>query len=252
MRLTKILRGRSKSTRSKKEREPSLIEQHRRALASDAYIDWVVRMIGGWLEPGHGNLVSFLYAATHLPAAGAVVEVGSFLGASTNILCYLLERHAERRPLFNCDPWCFEGTEERIGGYFDAARPEWREYAREAFIRNTRVFSASHLPHSLELTSNEFFELWKRDAEVTDLFGRTARLGGPVAFAYVDGNHTYEQARKDAENLRAHLVPGGLILLDDSADDSPFDCKRVVPDLLEQGFSVVWNNPNYLLRSPAS
>ena len=250
MKLTKILRGRSRSSRGERQRALPLLEQHQRALASDAYIDWVVRMIGGWLEPGHGNLVSFLYAATHLPADGAVIEVGSFLGASTNILSYLLERHARQRPLFSCDPWCFEGTEEPIGGYFDAARPEWREYARDAFLRNTRIFSASNLPHSLEMDSDEFFELWKRAAEVTDLFGRRVRLGGSVAFAYVDGNHTYEQARKDAENICAQLVPGGLILLDDSADDSPFGCKRVVPDLLELGFSVVWSNPNYLLRSP--
>jgi hypothetical protein len=250
MKLTKRLRDRFGSTRRQDRREPTLLEEHRRALASDAYIDWVVRMIGGWLEPGAGNLVSFLYAATHLPEAGAVVEVGSFLGASTNILCYLLERYARRRPLFNCDPWCFEGTEEPIGGYFDAAQPAWRDYARETFLRNTRIFSASHLPHSLELDSDRFFELWKRGAEVTDLFGRWVRLGGPVGFAYIDGNHTYEQAHKDAENIREHLVPGGLILLDDSGDDSPFGCKRVVPDLLASGFSVVCSNPNYLLRSP--
>jgi len=251
MKLSKILRGRSTKPASKKsEREPSLLEQYQSALASDVYVEWAVRMIGGWLEPGHGNLVSFLYAARQLPATGAVVEIGSFLGASTNILSYLLERYAERRPLFNCDPWSFEGTEEPIGGHFDAARPEWREYAREIFARNTRLFSASHLPHSLELGSDEFFQLWKLGAEVTDLFGRSARLGGPIAFAYVDGNHTYEQARKDAENVRSQLVSGGLILLDDSADDSPFGCKRVVPDLIELGFSVVWNNPNYLLRAP--
>jgi hypothetical protein len=70
------------------------------------------------------------------------------------------------------------------------------------------------------------------------------------AFAYVDGDHAYEQARKDVDNVCAHLVPRGLILLDDTADDSPFGCKRVVPELIASGFEVVWNNPNYLVRAP--
>jgi len=223
---------------------------YRRELEADVYIDWLVRMIGGWLEPSSGNLVSFLYAAKHLPPTGAVVEIGSFLGASTNVLSYLLARHAGRRRLFNCDPWLFEGTEEPIGGVFDASQPAWRTYARELFERNTRLFSACHLPHSFELDSNDFFQLWRQSAEQTDLFGRTVTLGGPIAFAYVDGNHTYEQARKDVDNVCAYLVPGGLLLLDDTAKDSPFECKRVVPELAEDGFEIVWSNPNFLLRAP--
>jgi hypothetical protein len=242
-------RKRTRKAAAPSAQEAVLLEQYRRGLAADAYVDWLVRMIGGWLEPGHGNLVSFLYAAQHLPVTGAVIEVGSFLGASTNILAYLLHRHAGRRPLFNCDPWCFEGTEEPIGGVFDAARPEWRAYARDGFLRNTRLFSAPHLPHSFELGSDEFFALWRRGAETEDLFGRRVALGGPIAFAYVDGNHSYEQARKDVDNVRADLVPGGLLLLDDSADNSPFECRHVVGELLAQGFTAVWKNPNYLLRA---
>ncbi|RIL04507.1 MAG: hypothetical protein DCC71_13875 [Proteobacteria bacterium] len=254
MKLRKILGGKSrrKAQKASKAEEPALLREHRREIASDAYVDWVVRMIGGWLEPGHGNLASFLYGAKQLPATGAVVEIGSFLGASTNILSYLLARHAGGRPLFNCDPWCFEGTEEPIGGYFDAARPEWRAYAKDLFVRNARTFSAPNLPHSFEMDSNEFFALWKAGAERSDLFGRSVRLGGPIAFAYVDGNHTYEQARTDVDNVLAHLVPGGILLLDDSADDSPFGCKRVVPELVASGFAVVWANPNYLLRAPGA
>jgi hypothetical protein len=52
------------------------------------------------------------------------------------------------------------------------------------------------------------------------------------------------------DNVWAHLVPGGLILLDDTADDSPFGCKRVVPELVASGFEVARNNPNYLVRAP--
>jgi hypothetical protein len=142
------------------------------------------------------------------------------------------------------------GTEEPIGGYFDASQPAWREYVRDLFFRSTRLFSASCLPHSFEATSDEFFSLWREGATLVDLFGRPTRLGGPIAFAYVDGDHSYEAARRDVENVREHLVPGGLLHLDDSADDSAFECRHVVPDLRALGFTVIWQDPNYLLRSP--
>src|SRR4030095_3161239 len=119
-------RKRTRKAAAPSAQESMLLEQYRRGLAADVYVDWLVRMIGGWLEPGHGNLVSFLYAAQHLPVTGAAVEVGSFLGASTNILAYLLHRHAGRRPLFNCDSWCFQGTAEPIGGGFAAPSPPRR------------------------------------------------------------------------------------------------------------------------------
>ena len=64
---------------------------------ADEYINWACSMIGGWLEPGAANLAGFVYAMQHLPATGAIVEIGSFLGASTNVLTYLSRKHAGGR-----------------------------------------------------------------------------------------------------------------------------------------------------------
>jgi hypothetical protein len=216
---------------------------------ADEYVGWACSVIGGWLESGNGNLAGFTYAMKHLPATGVIVEIGSFLGASTNVLTYLSRKHARGRPVFNCDPWLFERAEKPIGGYFDASRAEFREYARQAFIQNARIFSELNLPHSFEMTSDEFLKRWARNEEMEDLFGRRVKLGGPIAFAYVDGDHTYEAARADVEGIAAHLVPGGLLLMDDSADGCPFGSGQAAQDFKTRAdYSVIFKTPQYLFR----
>jgi Methyltransferase domain len=44
-----------------------------------------------------------------------------------------------------------------------------------------------------------------------DFFGNAVQLGGPIAFAYIDGSHTYEQSTKDFQNVDRYLEPGGFI-----------------------------------------
>jgi hypothetical protein len=226
-----------------------LFEQYAAEAAADEYINWLCSMIGGWLEPRSGNLAAFVYALKHLPATGAVVEIGSFLGASTNVLTYLSQKHADGRPVFNCDPWIFEHTEKPIGGYFNAGTPEFRDYAVRTFIQNARTFSGRNLPHSFEMASGEFLKRWAGNEECADLFGRRVKLGGPIAFAYVDGDHTYEGADADMRGIVPHLVPGGLIFMDDSADGCPFGSGRVAQEFQSNpNFSVVFKTGHYLFR----
>jgi hypothetical protein len=84
---------------------------------------------------------------------------------------------------------------------------------------------------------------------VRDVFGREVHLGGPIGFAYVDGNHSYDVARRDFDGCDAHLEAGGFILFDDSADHSVWEVRRVVREAIRTGrYEVVAKNPNYLLR----
>jgi predicted O-methyltransferase YrrM len=39
---------------------------------------------------------------------------------------------------------------------------------------------------------------------------------------YIDGNHDYETARADWDLCAAHLAPGGIIVLDDSAMETDY------------------------------
>ncbi len=217
---------------------------------SDEYIKWLCRILGGWLTPNHANLKAIDYGIRHMPAGGAVVEVGSFLGMSTNIIAYLVMKHRRDNPFFAADPWAFEGTENPIGGYFDASSEAYRQYAKKIFLMNTELFSGKMKPFAMEHYSKHFFELWRERSTTNDVFGRSVTLGGPISFAYIDGAHSYEAAKGDFLSVDEHLLPGGFILFDDSADNLLFHgVTRVAHEVKEdRHYELVLNIPNYFFR----
>lgn len=224
--------------------------QSRQHVASDEYIRWLCTVLGGWLGPDHGNLQAFDYAVRYLPAEGAIVEIGSFLGLSTNIIAYLTLKYRRENLCFTCDPWVFEGTDEPIGGYFDAGCEAFRRYAKEVFRMSTALFSAARKPYALEIFSAQFFEHWHARATVEDLFGRQVTLGGPISFAYIDGAHTAEAVQDDFLGVDRHLLLGGFILFDDSDDGGCFpEVTRVVRAVAEDpSYELVAKTPHYFVR----
>jgi hypothetical protein len=81
------------------------------------------------------------------------------------------------------------------------------------------------------------------------VFGREVQLGGPLSFCYIDGNHTYDFARRDFENCAEHLETGGFVLFDDSSDQSEFGVGRLMHEIKKMaGFELVIKNPNYLFK----
>jgi len=229
--------------------ESSELVESRRRVDADEYVNWLCMVVGGWLSPGAGNLAAFDHAIRHMPAGGAVVEIGSFLGLSTNILAYLLIKYARPNTLFTADPWTFEGTDKPLSGYFDGSTDAYRRYAKDVFKLNASLFSANRLPFTVEAPSDRFFELWDAGAHAEDVFGRTTRLGGGISFAYIDGAHTYEAARADFFNVDRHLLPGGYVLLDDTSDECPFDSRRVIPEILQHPvYRLVFKTPHYFFR----
>lgn len=206
-------------------------------------------VVGGWLSPGDGNLAAFDHAIRHMPASGAVVEIGSFLGLSTNIIAYLLIKYAQPQPFFTVDPWVFEGTEKPFSGYFDASTSAYRDYAKAVFRMNASLFSSNRLPFTVEMTSDRFFDRWDIGAEALDVFGRTARLGGNISLAYIDGAHTYKAVHADFLHMDRHLLAGGYVLLDDTSDHSPFESRRVVSEISQnRSYDLVFKTPNYFFR----
>lgn len=184
-----------------------------------------------------------------MPENGAVIEIGSFLGLSTNIIAYLAIKHGRNNQMFTCDPWLFEETEKPIGGYFDASSKAFREYVKKVFTLSLEVFSADRKPHAIESISEQFLCQWDSQSVVKDIFGREAALGGPVSFAYIDGAHTYEAAKNDFLGIDRHLLPGGFVLFDDSSDDSPFECRKVVAEMISnQAYALEFKTPNYFFR----
>lgn len=188
-------------------------------------------------------------AIQNMPDEGSVVEIGSFLGQSTNILVHLLQKHGRTHPFYSCDPWIFDNDPQAPGDEV-FGRPDFAAYAKETFVRNSRFFSRGAEPHTFELTSDEFFQHWRDRSELEDVFGRSQSLGGPISFAFIDGLHTEEATRLDFENVDSWLLPGGYVLFDDSGADSIYPGTRAFALRLagHSNYEVVRSFPIFLFR----
>ncbi len=214
----------------------------------DEYVTQLCYINAGILE--RGNLYSFDYAIGHLPSRAPMLEIGSYCGLSANLLTYFKRKHGVTSPVITCDKWEFQkpdGSTDSVGQspihYKDLER-----FARDSYIRNIKMFSSDDPPFTFEMTSDEFFKCWQADEHKTDVLGRTLTLGGPLSFCFVDGNHTYEYARRDFLNCDAFLQVGGFILFDDStlAKD---EVRLVMPEVFASGrYKLVAQNPYHLFQ----
>jgi len=221
----------------------------RKSIPHDETLAWIGFVNPGMLE--EGNVWLFDRAIRDMPAQGAVVEIGSFCGLSLNHIVHLMEKHSRQNPVFSVDAWNFEGI-ARSDEFFPGTRiksGQYRELVMETFAKNLQLFSGGRLPHHIKLDSDSFFEAWQSGLELPDHFGRAVRLGGPIAFAYIDGDHSYEQSWRDFENIDRHLVPGGFIVFDDSADwtdwGSHYAAKKAAGF---PNYELIGRSPNYCIR----
>ncbi|MDA9738433.1 class I SAM-dependent methyltransferase [Prochlorococcus sp. AH-736-L17] len=220
-----------------------------RKYVDDVFISWLLFVNAGMID--HGNIFMFDYVIRNLPSKKPIIEIGSFCGLSLNILNYLLRKYSKDNNLFSADPWIFQGynQESKIGDS-QIEFKEYRNFVLDSFHRNLKFFSNNNLPHTIEATSDKFFEIWDQGKEVKDIFGQVANLGGEISFCYIDGNHEFEFAKKDYLNASRKLEIGGFILFDDSFDGGSFDSvinlmKEVKKD---KRFELVMKNPNYLFK----
>ena len=214
----------------------------------DSYLSWLLSTTGGWLVPGHPNLVALDFAIRYMPMVGAMIEIGTYLGQSTNVMTYLMWKYRRFLPLFCCDPWMFEKTGEPVGGFFDGGTNAYREYCMKVCRQTIAMFSAHHMPHVIEAFSHDFFADWSGEKEKVDMHGRSVKLGGPISFAYIDGAHTYEGAREDFSGIHPFLVPGGFVFFDDSTPDWE-GVHRVVNEVMQHPeYELLFTTPNYFFR----
>lgn len=91
-----------------------------------------------------------------------------------------------------------------------------------------------------------------KNQTVSDVFGRDINLGGKISFCYIDGNHTYEFAKRDFDNVDKYLELGGFVLFDDSSDLDPFGLTRLMKEIVRnRDYELVMKNPNYLFKKVA-
>lgn len=220
----------------------------RRRHQEDEFIRWLRYANAGMLDPG--NSWSMDYLIRYLPSRHPLVEIGSFAGLSTNVICHLLRKHGRDNAFFTCDNWDVTGRQltERIPES-DLEFPDYAKYVKASYLRNVEFFSPSNRPYTIETGSTGFFEKWERGEHVTDVFGRAVRLGGPISFCYVDALHSCEAVRKEFESIDRYLDTSGFILFDDSSDSSPFGLNRLMREIARLGsYELVHQNPNFLFR----
>jgi hypothetical protein len=214
----------------------------------DDFILWLRYANPGWLDAG--NVWCIDHAVKNMPDSLPMVEIGSFCGLSTNAITHFCRINGRDNTLFCADKWLFEGA-EACGpiGESPVSHEQYREFVMETFKRNVSFFCKDRLPHPVMALSDEFFDLWRAETRLEDVFGHQAALGGPVGFAYVDGSHKPEQCRKDFENVHEFLAPGGYVLFDDSSEKSPFGLYPLMREIGERDdYEVVIENPNFLFR----
>jgi hypothetical protein len=224
------------------------LQQKSPIISEDEFIDWLSFANAGMLNKG--NLYCFELAISNLPSDAPILEIGSFCGLSTNAINFYLSKYKKSNKLITSDKWIFENAENgKTIKNSEIGFLEYRNFVVESFKRNVGFFSSKNLPYTIEVFSDDFFELWVKKSEVTDVFNRNIQLGGPISFAYIDGNHTYEFAKRDFENTDTFLEKGGYILFDDSSNFSPFGCAKLMKEIeRNSNYELVIKNPNYLFR----
>jgi len=206
----------------------------------------------GFLHDGNLHLMDL--ALKNIKGDKPLVEIGSFCGLSTNILAHMLEKYNKKNPIYSVDIWKLYDYKdgEKIGGS-NITHNEYRAHMMEVCRHNISFFAGKHPVYSVQAYSDDFFKTWNQQKEVQTLNGEQVATGGQISFAYIDGDHRYDQSKRDFENVDAILEPGGYILFDDSSDEIyiPDDCevsKLIHEILLEGKYRVVGKNPNYLLQ----
>lgn len=223
--------------------------QEKIPLKDDEFFKWISFAVPGMT--GGGNIESIGYAIKNLPSVSPVIEIGSFCGLSTIIISHFKEKFGKSNPLYTCDKWEFEG--QNIGSYLGESKStkheEYRKFVKDSFIRNINTFSREDLPKTVEVFSDEFFDMWSKKSETYDVLGNKIKLGGPISFAFIDGNHTYSFAKRDFENTDKYLERGGFILFDDSSDYSHWEVNKLAREIVKgKDYELVARNPNYLFR----
>jgi len=214
---------------------------------TDEYIRHLLLVNPGLLHKG--NLYCFRYAVQHLKSTSPIIEIGAFCGLSTNVMNYYLQRAKKKNTIYSCDPWKYGFVRPNSLGAFSVSESEFNSFVRETYIRNTNLFGKPRISHGFQILSNDFFKLWDKKQVSRDITGRLVKLGGKISFCYIDGDHSYKQAKKDFENVGKYLEKGGFLFFDDSAPYSGCECADLMNEILNnKNYKLIIKNPNFLFQ----
>jgi MMP 1-O-methyltransferase len=163
------------------------------------------RKVAGHLEENEARFLGLLAAC--VPANGAILEIGSFRGRSTVMLAKVAS-HYGLGPVVAIDPHNSPILLDR------QANPEASSY--QDFLKSIRTAGVSnhvesHLAYSTDVASS-----WNR----------------PIRLLWIDGDHSYEGAKKDLDGFLPRLVPDGVVAFHDALNVFPGPIRVFVEDIL--------------------
>ncbi len=174
--------------------EPAWVPQ---LITVEGYVQHCLRFgeIDGFLDDIQGYTLMLL--AEQGPAAGAIVEIGSFAGRST---CWLAAgaKAAGREKVFAVDT--FQGSPEHQPGR-PCCHPviESEGSTLRLFKENIKAQGLDGHVEAIVATSEEASAMWDR----------------PIRLLFIDGDHSYEASKMDYARWSPFVAPGGMIAFHD-------------------------------------
>jgi len=156
-------------------------------------------LVDGWLSEAQGR--ALFRAAAETAGRGAIVEIGSWKGRSTTWLASGA-RLAGRR-VYAIDP-------HRCSREYPSAD------TLDEFLGNLARNGLADVVEPLVMTSE----------------AAAAHIGGPVELLFIDGDHSYEAVRRDAELWLPRLIEGGTVMFHDVATAAYSGPRRIVREMV--------------------
>ena len=178
--------------------------------------------IPGFLGENEARLLGTIAACV---PRGAIVEIGSFKGKST-VMLGKVAAHYGLGPMVAIDPHNFGNVE------LEAHRTSPDASSHSEFLQNLGVAGVSDLVEVHRAYSTDVAPGWNR----------------PIAFLWIDGDHSYRGAKADFDGFAPHLIPGGVVAFHDALHEFAGPIRVFVEDVLRSdrfgaaGFvqSIAW------------
>lgn len=165
------------------------------AAAEYAALSERLTAVEGFLHPLEGY--ALLLLAEHGPGAGAVVEIGSYLGRSTCFLGLGVKR-ASRPAVVAVDH--FGGSpEHQAGGSHESTVLVAEGTTYNQFLRNLETAGVAQHVRPIRAGSLEAARGWN----------------GPIRLLFIDGDHSYEASQADFAAWSTQVEGNGLVAFHD-------------------------------------
>ncbi len=181
----------------------------------------VARKVPGHLGENEARFLGLLAAC--VPAKGTIVEIGSFKGRSTVMLAKVAS-HYGLGPIVAIDP---HNSPILLDHQANEEATSYKDFLESIQTAGVSNHVEPHLAYSTDVANS-----WSR----------------PIRLLWIDGDHTYEGAKKDLDGFFPHLVPLGVVAFHDALNEFPGPIRVFVEDVLRSdrfgpaGFvhSIAW------------